>query len=491
MPKTAKSNQTKMTRGEFLRNAGVGAAALGALAIGRSTTANAEHAGALHEFRIGLLNAGGSAGQIAANLDQFNKAISALNEIGSYRPGNASQQMFVFTSDARLVTSANIQSNLDTMLGNIHAVVGALSSSIALSTTGNPIPAYQRILGQGIPYGECRATADSLTSSVDPSTGSVLGGIVPLKMFRTTSTSSNYGEASFASLGDLGFTSVSGVKALCVRDVGNYASYGWAASLKFKQMFEQAGGTVITSGGADPGFAFNMLAGPSRTASSITVAEFEALIRNFLSYGMPDVIFGAWTASTEFLNFHQAWSNVQATGDFPGMENTKFLHVGSLGGVNNAGFTWPAGYEGAKGIIASQRMVMVQPWYDDGSKGYLQWYANYQCTSASCPVIQWDKQLRVFDATLILGLSLMGSFNDGSSVFAKIYDVDNPNEVKVYPGEKLNQLFGLLRQAKAMNYEGASGPCDILQNGDLINPVFRAYTTNPDLSINLLNTFYL
>jgi ABC-type branched-subunit amino acid transport system substrate-binding protein len=80
-----------------------------------------------------------------------------------------------------------------------------------------------------------------------------------------------------------------------------------------------------------------------------------------------------------------------------------------------------------------------------------------------------------YDATAVIGLAAFAAKTKGLPLTsANIRDnlrvVANPPGEKVYPGD-FQKAFGLIKQGKAINYEGAAGSVDFDKVGDVVTPI--------------------
>jgi hypothetical protein len=63
---------------------------------------------------------------------------------------------------------------------------------------------------------------------------------------------------------------------------------------------------------------------------------------------------------------------------------------------------------------------------------------------------------------------------DPAAIKAEVRNVANPPGEKVYPGE-WGKARALLLAGKAFDYEGASGSCDLAENGEILSTPFEVW----------------
>jgi branched-chain amino acid transport system substrate-binding protein len=129
--------------------------------------------------------------------------------------------------------------------------------------------------------------------------------------------------------------------------------------------------------------------------------------------------------------------------------------------------------------VMSSRAIGLQPGWDPASEGYKRWRAGFK---AFTPTFQ-DKDLfhtlmRAYDAAMILALAITrANSTDPATIKAEYRTVANPPGETIYPGEWA-KARALLMQGKKINYEGASGSCDLAENGEILSTPFDVWTVD-------------
>lgn len=469
------------------------------------------------QFKIGMLNQANPSLSDTTNSaqseEQFREAIADLNRLCD---GQISFDAAVKTkfspSDMGLASQALLEDC------GVHAIVGVLSSSRAQTISNVPggvrlheyIQDFVRPDGDSVAYAEARATSDEMTSTLDGSNNIVSGK--PLKnMIRTTTTSSNYGEAAYNCLvnstGPLGVGSLSGMTVKCVNDGTSSSSFQNLGTKKFADLVRADIGAGMKNGpggAANPAFQNDQLFRDAVTAGPTDVTALQAFIEDELLSTtpgvtgsgpvvgeVPDIIGGVWLDSGDYVNFHAAWEKV-AAGNSPAitgsigykMNEVKFVHTASFAGVQSVSFSLNTG----NGVAAeplmtdSSRFLGVQPWFDVTRTGFKRWDACHQ----NDPEILWDKTPRAYDSCMIVGMSLirqrlLKAAGRSKPLSDIMKDICNPNGLVVYASPEDNSIVcNRLRTSNddSINYEGAASNCNVENNGDLSDPIFFSYTIN-------------
>jgi ABC-type branched-subunit amino acid transport system substrate-binding protein len=108
-----------------------------------------------------------------------------------------------------------------------------------------------------------------------------------------------------------------------------------------------------------------------------------------------------------------------------------------------------------------------------GGEPYLDFITDFKAEFGSLPPLPFITN--AYDAMALIGLAAYAaSVKDlaltAENIQAQIRSVANPPGHFIKPGE-FEAAFDLLRQGKAINYEGASGSADFDENGDVVTPI--------------------
>ena len=129
--------------------------------------------------------------------------------------------------------------------------------------------------------------------------------------------------------------------------------------------------------------------------------------------------------------------------------------------------------------IMVARAVGVQPAWDDSGTGFQRWLAAYQ-SFVPGGSINIHTQMRTYDAVMLLALAMTkAGSTDSDAIKAELLAVANPPGEVIYPGE-FARARQLLMLGADIDYEGASGPLDLLENGDVATSFFEAWGLNTD-----------
>lgn len=450
-------------------------------------------------IKLGMINRVNGPNSVNSNQSerQFEAGIAYLNDVCL---GN-----ITFTGCVETVDSTPAAGNAAVGLVNIvgvDGIVAVLSSSYA--TTTNNIPNNEKLFEwvsktKGTLYGEARATQDDMTTNFNAS--NVSTGKKDLScFFRTTTTSSDYGQGGALELAqyyDEDFSGSPTVRAITDGAASSTTSFQSFGIKKFVDDLDAAGANVTRAAGntADPAF--------KPDANFGNLASVQAYIRDVmlgngsLNSGpilanIPDYVVGVWLTGVNLDEFHEAWDAVSAAaGGAEGlaMDSTHFVHANSFGGENTVNYqaTVTGTIAGAVDSNGLARVLNVQPYFDNLKIAYQCWVD----THLKDLEILWDKTPRAFDATVIVGLVLVRLCKMGfepsdksAEALAKkneiIAEILNTPGRKILPCHNTNIYELLCDKRRCLDYDGASGNMELETNGDLAEVVFRSYIVNLD-----------
>lgn len=128
-------------------------------------------------------------------------------------------------------------------------------------------------------------------------------------------------------------------------------------------------------------------------------------------------------------------------------------------------------------MVAADRLFGLEPAWDPASEGFKRWYAAYKSFRVD-NVFVIHTLMRVYDAAMILALAITrANSTDPAKIKAAYREVANPPGETIYPGEWA-KARALLMQGRKINYEGASGSCDLTESGEILSTPFEVWSVD-------------
>lgn len=205
--------------------------------------------------------------------------------------------------------------------------------------------------------------------------------------------------------------------------------------------------------------------------TSTSTEGFKPLIKALVASD-PELVLGVFRVG-ELKSFLEAYVELGKDPTFAkpaGFHALRFLLAGTL----KTDYTAMS----AAAIAAmADRAVGLEPGWDPGSEGFKKWLAAYRAFKPDAKVVL-HTQMRAYDAMMILALAMTRANScDASAIKAEYRSVANPPGEKVYPGE-WGKARALIMAGKKINYEGASGPCDLAENGEVLSTPYDVWTVD-------------
>ena len=386
-----------MSRGQFLRNAAVGASVVGASMMGMSGVAHAalqpsDFAG----WNVGILRHNTADAAEAAGQTQL-----CLDMAGVYH-----SSIYMMTQNN---TSAGFTGAQYLVAQGCNAILGVCTSS-----QGKGVANYLVSIGSSMPYVECYATADSINKAFDP-TGYEF-------FYRTVAPASVWAKAN---------------APLVAPENVTLPMYVYTAPADVYGIDFLAGWKTIF---------------PSPQTGELNInapAQMPPV-------GDCVVVFGNPT----FTNISHVLDSLRS--------RTDVKQIIVAGSQRNALLL--GGYTIVGNLKYDPRIIGAQPWYVEESPAYQKWYSVSGLTVAP----KWDKTPRAWDAAFLMTAGLYRTPPGANLEVDSIINMaSSPPGSTIYPNE-FYKLPKLNAAADTMNYEGASGPCDML-NGECKSVPFLVF----------------
>lgn len=420
---------------------------------------------------IFTLTQGGSASTQAANKGQIDLIVHEVNN-GCGALGDAEKGTPVEAVSKDGQDDATLTPGLTEELITKDGVVLMVGAGGSAPTT----PSARDAVKRGIPFGVYFATGDNLTgctaaqlaaNAVEKSADPVFAagkcwdhkGLV----VRTATLSTIWGKTAAKYV--LETWSDAKTAAVIYRD----DTFGQPIKDTFKEAFTAGGGSV-------PG---EMVPYAQGTAKD----DFKPLVKTLVK-GNPDVVIGVWRIGElkAFLEAYVELGDDAAWTDKPAnYDKIKFVNTGSV----------RTDYKdlSTKAIaVLADRATGLEPYWDPESEGFKRWIAAYQEYDPEGDATV-HTQMRTYDALMILVLAMVkAQSTEGAKIAEHLVDVASPPGETVYPGE-FAKARALLLEGKDINYEGASGPVDLADTGDIKTTPYQVWGTNADGSAKLVKAY--
>jgi ABC-type branched-subunit amino acid transport system substrate-binding protein len=396
---------------------------------------------------IFTITSGGSASLEAANKEHLEQIKAEINKgcglTGDKAKGLPVEIVWKDGQDNSTLTAGLTTDLIQT--DKVVAVVGAGGSA----PTG---PSAAKSVELGIPYGVFFATGDDLTgcTKAELANAAVTKSTTPVYetgkcwdhkslVVRTATLSTVWGRTA----AKYSLETWPTIKKAAV--IFRNDSFGKPINEQFKKAFEAAGGTVQAS----IGYA---TAAPKDT--------FKTHIKTLVA-GDPELMVGVWRVG-ELKTFMEAYVelSVDTTWTKPAnYDKIQFLNLGSVKTDYNS-------LSAAAVAVMNTRSKGLEPSWDEGSEGYKKWLAAYKDFNPAAKVVI-HSQMRTYDALMIMALAIVkANSTDPAKMKAEFQNVANPPGEKIYPGE-FKKARALLMEGKDIDYDGASGPIELADTGNV------------------------
>jgi ABC-type branched-subunit amino acid transport system substrate-binding protein len=222
---------------------------------------------------------------------------------------------------------------------------------------------------------------------------------------------------------------------------------------------------------------------PTSFAANATVAAFEGILKNVAGTTAPHYIVTNGRIG-EIKSLIIAYGNLLADTNFTkpaGFDQIKFYFAASVRGDYTA-------LSPAQLKIMKEQTIGLEPYWDPESTGWKKWWAVFQAHDVT-GVADKHATPRVYDAAMLMSLAMVkGGSTDGAEIKKHIHAIANPPGEVVYPGE-YRKARALLLQGVDINYEGASGPADLVDTGDIVQTPYQIWGTNLEGDTRLIRTY--
>ena len=421
----------------------------------------------------GIFNMTGSSSSLQQyDAEQFTMAVAEANAgcgtIGSASMGAAVDGYYKDGQDTLSVTTGLTHSMLDS---GVQLMVGGTS---AQALAGSIVAA----IAADVPYAMNGATADNLS-------GCTAAQLAEGVLAESTLPSPGDANHCFANKGlsirDSTVSSVWGAQAAA------YTRTTFPNATQFATFFREgdsAASTItaayiagMTGSGAtlNQNIAYNtgsvatdyqnyvqllLQGGPQVVMMQQRIGELDLFLEALATMQNPNI----WTLTSKPANYNQI----------------QYISVSSVQG------DYTTLSPGATQIMATQ-FVGVAPYWDATSIGFQKWLAYYQSYNPEGQV-QFHTQLRAYDATILMLLALTKANTTEPNAFsAALLAVSNPPGVIVYPGE-FAKARALIMAGTAIDYEGASGLCNLLSSGNVEAVVYDTWSVDAAGHCTILST---
>jgi ABC-type branched-subunit amino acid transport system substrate-binding protein len=213
--------------------------------------------------------------------------------------------------------------------------------------------------------------------------------------------------------------------------------YGQGLAEEFKKSFEKMQGKVLA-----------MVPHDEKAAESYTAELRKALAGNpdrLCAFSYPEHAKVYLKEAIEFFNYRK----------FLFCDGTKSQDIVKALGARNV--------EGMRGTAPGSA----------GGEPYFMFNTDYKAEYGQLPPLPFITN--AYDGTAVVGLAayaakVKGLALNATNIRDQLRIVANPPGEVIKPGE-FKKAFGLLRDGRAINYEGAAGSVDFDENGDVITPI--------------------
>jgi ABC-type branched-subunit amino acid transport system substrate-binding protein len=222
---------------------------------------------------------------------------------------------------------------------------------------------------------------------------------------------------------------------------------------------------------------------PTSFAANATVAAFEGILKNVAGTTAPSYIITNGRVG-EIKALIIAYGNLLADTNFTkpsGFDQIKFLFAASV--RNDYTALSPSQLK-----IMKEQTIGLEPYWDPESIGWKAWWAVFQAYDVN-GISDKHATPRVYDAAMLMSLAMVkAGTTDGAEIKKHIHEIANPPGEVVYPGE-YKKARALLLQGVDINYEGASGPADLVDTGDIVKTPYQVWGTNLEGDTRLIRTY--
>lgn len=407
---------------------------------------------------IFTMTSGGSASLEAANKDQLDLVKAEINKgcglTGDKTKGAPADVAFKDGRDDATLTGGLTTDLVQT--DKVKAIVGAGGSAPT-------VPSAAKAVELNVPYGIYFATGDDLTgcTKAELANTAITKSATPVYetgkcwdhkglVTRTATLSTVWGRTA-AKYAIETWPTIKKAAVIFRND-----SFGKPINEQFKKAFEASGGTV----GASQGYA---TAAPKDT--------FKTHIKTIVA-GDPELVVGVWRVG-ELKTFMEAYVELSTDTTWTkptGYDKIQFLNLGSVKTDYNS-------LSAAAVDVMYKRAIGLEPSWDEGSEGYKKWLAAYKDYDPAAKVVI-HTQMRTYDALMIIALAMVkANSTDPAKVKAELQNVANPPGEKVYPGE-FKKARALLMDGKDIDYDGASGPIELSDTGNVRTTWYLIWKTD-------------
>ena len=379
------------------------------------TPTDAEPPAAGGPLKIGVLTA------FTGDLSDFgpaqeNAARLAVKEINA-AGGVLGQDVEIVTGDTGTDPSQGVtEATRLVEIEQVHAILGALSSGVTL-------PIAESVTGpNGIVQISSASTSPALTEAADSD-----------YLFRTTISDAAQGVILAQLATELGLTSV------CTMFINN--AYGQGLSEIFAESFEAEGGTV-----------------PAQVPHESEQATYASELGECTG-GTPDALAAVAYPESAGVFLREA---VEA-GDV-----STFLFVDGTKSTDMfADLGWDI-FDGARGTAPGSLVLAVGDTFDSA----------YEAEYGEAPPLPFLREM--YDATYLVALAAeKAGSTDPTAIRDALRDVANPGGDEVGPGsEGYAAALAIIAGGGEINYEGAAGPVDLDENGDVLIGAIETWTVD-------------